>query len=58
MEFGLFLEFPAPEGYTDQESFAQGFTMVDEAESMGVDSVFGWPNTISPRSASCPLPSP
>ncbi len=40
MEFGLFLEFPTPDGYTDQESFAQGFTMVDEAESMGVDSVW------------------
>ena len=34
MEFGLFLEFPTPDGYTDQESFAQGFTMVDEAESI------------------------
>ena len=34
MEFGLFMEFPAPDGYTDQ----QGFTLVDEAESMGVDS--------------------
>ena len=40
MEFGLFLEFPTPDGYTDQEAFAQGFTMVDEAESMGVDSVW------------------
>ena len=40
MEFGLFLEFPTPDGYSDQESLAQGFTMVDEAESMGVDSVW------------------
>jgi len=38
MEFGLFMEFPAPDGYTDQQTFQQGFTLVDEAESMGVDS--------------------
>ena len=40
MEFGLFMEFPAPDGYTDQQTFQQGFTLVDEAESMGVDSVW------------------
>ena len=39
MEFGLFMEFPAPDGYTDQQTFQQGFTLVDEAESMGVDSI-------------------
>ena len=38
MEFGLFMEFLAPDGYTDQQTFQQGFTLVDEAESMGVDS--------------------
>ena len=40
MEFGLFLEFPAQDGATDQEAFSQGFALVDEAESMGVDSVW------------------
>ena len=40
MEFGLFLEFPAQGGATDQEAFQQGFALVDEAERMGVDSVW------------------
>jgi alkanesulfonate monooxygenase SsuD/methylene tetrahydromethanopterin reductase-like flavin-dependent oxidoreductase (luciferase family) len=40
MEFGLFLEFTAPEGTTDQECFSQGFDLIDRAESMGVDSVW------------------
>lgn len=40
MEFGLFLEFPAQGEATDREAFNQGFTMVDEAERMGVDSVW------------------
>lgn len=40
MEFGLFLEFPAQDEVTDQEAFTQGFTLVDEAEQMGVDSVW------------------
>ena len=40
MEFGLFLEFTSPEGTTDQEFFSQGFSLVDRAESMGVESVW------------------
>ena len=40
MEFGLFLEFPAQDEATDQEAFTQGFNLVDEAERMGVDSVW------------------
>ena len=40
MEFGLFLEFPAHGGETDQDAFNRGFTQVQEAESMGVDSVW------------------
>jgi len=40
MEFGLFLEFPAQDEATDQEAFARGFELVDEAESMGVDSIW------------------
>ena len=39
MDFGLFVEFAAPEGTTDRDTFSQGFALVDEAESMGVDSV-------------------
>ena len=40
MEFGLFLEFPAQDEATDQEAFTRGFELVDEAESMGVDSIW------------------
>ena len=40
MEFGLFLEFPALEDVTDQEAFTEGFALVDEAERMGVDSLW------------------
>ena len=40
MDFGLFLEFTAPEGTPDQETFTEGFSLVDAAESMGVDSVW------------------
>ena len=40
MELGLFLEFVALDGTTDQQAFQQGFAMVDEAEQMGVDSVW------------------
>ena len=40
MDFGLFMEFPVADGASDQEGFDQGFRLVDEAESMGVDSVW------------------
>ena len=40
MDFGLFIEFTAPEGTSDQETFARGFQLVDEAESTGVDSIW------------------
>ena len=40
MEFGLFLEFPALDDVADQEAFTQGFALVDEAEQMGVDSMW------------------
>ena len=40
MEFGLFLEFPALEDVTDQKAFTEGFALVDEAEQMGVDSLW------------------
>ena len=40
MDIGLFLEFVGLDNTTDQEAFEQGFAMVDEAERMGVDSVW------------------
>ena len=40
MDFGLFVEFPYAAGLSDQENFAQSFALVDEAESLGVDSVW------------------
>ena len=40
MQTGIFLEFPAPDGVTDQEAFQQGFRMAEEAEGLGVESVW------------------
>ena len=40
MDFGLFMEFPVDDGAGDQDGFEEGFRLVDEAESMGVDSVW------------------
>ncbi len=40
MKTGLFLEFPALEGVTDQQAFQQGFQMAEEAERLGVESVW------------------
>ena len=40
MEFGLFMEFVGLDDTTDQQAFKQGFAIVDEAERMGVDSVW------------------
>ena len=40
MEFGLFMEFVGLDDTTDQQAFKQGFALVDEAERMGVDSVW------------------
>ena len=40
MEIGLFLEFVALDGTTDQQAFQQGFSLVDEAEQMGLESVW------------------
>jgi hypothetical protein len=40
MDFGLFLEFPRGEGMTEQEAIQESFAVVDEAESLGVDSVW------------------
>ena len=40
MEFGLFLEFPVREGSNDNEAFKESFRLVDEAESLGVQSVW------------------
>ncbi len=40
MQLGLFLEFPRPAEATYQEAFNASFTLVDEAERLGVDSVW------------------
>ncbi len=40
METGLFLEFPALDDVTDQEAFQQGFRVAEEAEGLGVESVW------------------
>ena len=40
MDCGLFIEFPCREGMTESEAFAECFTLVDEAEAYGVDSVW------------------
>jgi len=40
MEFGLFMEFVGLDDTTDQQAFQRGFALVDEAEKMGVASVW------------------
>ena len=40
MEFGLFLEFPIREGGTEKEAFDDSFVLVNEAEELGVDSLW------------------
>ena len=40
MDFGLFLEFSGRENDDEAKVFQQGFSLIDEAESLGVDSVW------------------
>ena len=40
MQLGMFLEFPRPSGASYREAFDTSFALVDEAESLGVDSVW------------------
>jgi alkanesulfonate monooxygenase SsuD/methylene tetrahydromethanopterin reductase-like flavin-dependent oxidoreductase (luciferase family) len=40
MDVGLFLEFPCRDGMSESEAFAECFTLIDEAEASGVDSVW------------------
>ena len=40
MDFGLFLEFPVREGSSENEAFKESFRLVDEAEELGVESVW------------------
>lgn len=40
MDVGLFIEFPCREGMAEREAFAECFTLADEAEALGVDSVW------------------
>ena len=40
MELGLFLEFPVREGASENEAFKESFALVDQAEALGVPSVW------------------
>ncbi len=40
MELGLFLEFPVREGSNENEAFKESFALVDQAEKLGVPSVW------------------
>ena len=40
MDIGLFVEFPCRDGMSEPEAFAECFSLVDEAEASGVDSVW------------------
>ena len=40
MELGLFLEFPVREGSNENEAFKESFALVDQAEELGVPSVW------------------
>jgi alkanesulfonate monooxygenase SsuD/methylene tetrahydromethanopterin reductase-like flavin-dependent oxidoreductase (luciferase family) len=40
MDLGLFLEFPRRDDLTEQEAMQESFAIVDEAEALGVDSVW------------------
>ena len=40
MELGLFLEFPVREGATENDAFKESFALVDQAEGLGVPSVW------------------
>ena len=40
MELGLFLEFPVREGSNENEAFKESFALVDQAEDLGVPSVW------------------
>ena len=40
MELGLFLEFPVREGSRENEAFKESFALVDQAEKLGVPSVW------------------
>ena len=40
MEFGVFLEFPVVEGRTEQDAFDESFVLIEEAEKLGVGSLW------------------
>jgi len=40
MDFGVFLEFPSRQAMTEGEAFAECFALAQEAEALGVDSVW------------------
>jgi len=40
MEFGMFLEFPVEEGGTEKDAFDRSLVLINEAEKLGVNSVW------------------
>ncbi|HZO33221.1 MAG TPA: LLM class flavin-dependent oxidoreductase [Chloroflexota bacterium] len=50
MEFGVFHEFPRPEGTSDATGFDHGFELVDAAEKWGLHAIWLAELHISPRS--------
>jgi alkanesulfonate monooxygenase SsuD/methylene tetrahydromethanopterin reductase-like flavin-dependent oxidoreductase (luciferase family) len=40
MEFGMFLEFPVQDGGTEKNAFDDSILLINEAESLGVDSLW------------------
>ena len=40
MELGLFLEFPVQDGSSENQAFKESFALVDQAEALGVPSVW------------------
>ena len=40
MEFGMFLEFPVTEGRTEKDAFDDSLVLINEAEKLGVDSLW------------------
>src|ERR671935_696027 len=40
MDFGIFLDFVLRQGGTQEEAFEEGFALVDQADAMGIDTVW------------------
>jgi alkanesulfonate monooxygenase SsuD/methylene tetrahydromethanopterin reductase-like flavin-dependent oxidoreductase (luciferase family) len=49
MEFGMFYEFPIRRGHSEAEAFAEGFALVDDAESLGLDATWLSESHVAPN---------